>query len=233
MLNKILVMMMVVSLMVMTKVNAEESPQWIQKLESAKNTSQMIVVAGVGQTTAWISMPQKVNGKWQMIMTTPGIIGKKGLGKIKEGDEKTPIGVFHFNRAFGIKDNPGCSAFDYVKVDKNLYWSGDFNYKYNQLVNIKDYPNLDIGNSEHLIDYAEYYNYALNMSYNEECKAGKGSGIFMHCFGPFKPYTGGCVAMPEDKMIFVMQNVQQDCVIVIDYLKKLSPETYYDEWKVE
>ena len=234
MLKKIFALMVVINILLICKnISAAESPQWIKNLSEAKNSQQMIVVAGIGKTTAWISMHSKdLKGNWQQIMTTPGIIGKNGLGKQREGDNLTPIGTFHFNRAFGIKDNPGC-AFDYVKIDKNMYWSGDYNYKYNQLVNIKDYPNLDTANSEHLIDYQIYYDYALNISYNENGVAGKGSGIFLHCFGPFKPYTGGCVAIPTDKMIFVMQNVRNDCVIVIDYLKNLSPQTYYDELKLE
>ena len=77
-----------------------------------------------------------------------------------------------------------------------------------------------------LIEINPHYNYALNISYNEEGTAGRGSAIFLHCFGPFKPYTGGCVAIPENKMLFVMKNVKTDCVVVIDYLKNLSPETF-------
>lgn len=44
----------------------------------------------------------------------------------------------------------------------------------------------------------------------------------MHCFGPNKPFTGGCVAVPKDKMRFVMKHVQTDCLIVIDSLENLG-----------
>ncbi len=225
--KKVILLVFMVMLMTCATVSAQEmSPQWIKNLKPAKEVTQMVVVAGIGETTAWVSMHEKdATGNWRQIMTTPGIIGKKGLGKTKEGDSMTPIGVFHFNKAFGIKKNPGC-AFEYTKVNENLYWSGDPNYKYNELVDIRDYPNLNKEDSEHLIDYPIYYNYGLNISYNEEGTAGRGSAIFLHCFGPFKPYTGGCIAIPEDKMLFVMKNVKKDCVVVIDYLKELSPETY-------
>ena len=43
------------------------------------------------------------------------------------------------------------------------------------------------------------------------------------------PYTGGCVAIPKDQMIKVMQNVDEDCVVVIGSLKDLIPELW-DEW---
>ena len=48
----------------------------------------------------------------------------------------------------------------------------------------------------------------------------------MHCFGEIKPFTGGCVAIPKDCMREVMENVKEDCVVVIDDLKTLSPETW-------
>ena len=206
----------------------ENSPEWVKNLSAAKNASQILVVAGIGQTTACVSMHEKNSaGNWEQIMTTPGFIGKNGLEKTREGDGKTPSGIFHFNKAFGIEKNPGC-AFDYVKIDKNLYWSGDASYKYNQLVDIREYKNLNKDDSEHLIEMNSQYKYALNISYNEEGTVGKGSAIFLHCFDTFKPYTAGGVTIPEDKMIFVMKNVKKDCVVVIDYLKNISPETFAD-----
>ena len=204
----------------------EETPEWVIKLAEEKQASQIFVVAGVGQTTAYVSMHQKdENNNWKCIITTPGYIGKYGLGKTKEGDGMTPVGEFHFTEAFGIADNPGCKM-DYLKVSDNNWWSGDANYKYNKMIDIRDYPNLVKDDSEHIVDYDSEYQYCLNISYNEEGIPGKGSAIFLHCFGPLKPYTGGCVALPKDKMKKVMQNVQPDCVVVIDSLKTLSPETW-------
>ena len=198
------------------------TPDWIKKIPDVQNANQVVVVAGTGETTAWISMHEKNSaGEFEQIMTTPGFIGKNGLGKEKEGDNKTPVGVFRFDKAFGIKPDPGC-AIPYVKVTENLYWSGDANYKYNRLVDIRDYPELDKPDSEHLIDFNPHYNYALNISYNSACIAGKGSAIFMHCFGPAKPWTGGCVALPEEKMLFVMKHVKPGCVVIIDSIENLG-----------
>ena len=67
--------------------DAEDSPEWVTKLDAAKDAKQLFVVAGYERSTAWISMHEKdEGGKWKMIMTTPGYIGKEGLGKTKEGD---------------------------------------------------------------------------------------------------------------------------------------------------
>ena len=210
-----------------------ESPDWIGALDAAKDTDQMLVVAAFNEeaTDAWISLHEKQDdGSWHMVMTTPGFIGKNGLGKTREGDAKTPTGVFRFNRAFGIADDPGC-AIPYVKVDNDTYWSGDprEGYHYNELVNLKDLPGLDVesGDSEHIIDYIYHYQYCLNISYNEEGIPGDGSAIFLHCFGPAKPFTGGCVAIPEDHMKFVMQQVDENTAVVIDTFENLAGT---DEW---
>ena len=201
-----------------------DSPEWVTKLEGAKDAKQLFVVAGYEGSTAWISMHEKdADGNWKMIMSTPGFIGKEGLGKAKEGDARTPSGTFYFNKAFGIADDPGC-AIPYTKVDDDIYWSGDFDTNYNQMVNIKDYPDLDLENSEHIVDYRYEYQYCLNISYNEEGIAGEGSAIFLHCFGDRKPRTGGCVAIPEEQMYFVMQHVDPDCVVIIDSMENLGAE---------
>ena len=204
------------------------SPDWVANLDAAASSDQMLIVAAFNETAtdAWVSLHEKQkDGTWQMVMTSPGFIGKNGLGKTKEGDAKTPTGVFRFNRAFGIADDPGCKI-PYVKVDKDTYWSGDprEGFHYNELVSIKDLPELDLasGDSEHIIDYTYHYQYCLNISYNEAGTPGLGSAIFLHCFGPVKPFTGGCVAIPEDHMKYVMQHVDENTAVVIDTYEALS-----------
>ena len=208
-----------------------ESPEWVGKLDAVKDAKQVLIVAAFAQdaTDAWVALHEKQSdGSWHMVMTTPGFVGKNGLGKEKEGDAKTPQGVFHFNRAFGIADDPGCKM-SYVKLDNDHYWSGDYRegYHYNELVSLKDYPDLDVSISEHPIEYIYHYQYCLNISYNEEGTPGLGSALFLHCFGPAKPFTGGCVAIPEEQMKYVMQHVDENTVVVIDTYEALSGT---DEW---
>jgi len=204
---------------------SQASPAWVSALGEEKGATQLLVVAATGQTTADVSMHEKdEDGSWREILSTSGYIGKKGLGKTIEGDEKTPQGTFHFNAAFGIAKDPGC-AIPYHQVTNDDYWSGDprEGYAYNQLVSIKDYPGLDVKNknTEHIIDVKTEYQYCLNISYNEECVPGVGGAIFLHCIGK-KKYTGGCVAIPKDDMVKVMKNVREDCIVVIDSLETLS-----------
>lgn len=207
------------------------SPEWVGKLDAAKDAEQLFIVAAFSQdaTDAWVSLHKKQSdGSWHMVMTTPGFIGKSGIGKTKEGDCKTPQGVYHFNCAFGIADDPGCKM-PYTKVDNDHYWSGDYRegYHYNELVSLKDIPDLNVEYAEHIIDYVYHYQYCLNISYNEEGIPKVGSGLFLHCLGPAKPFSAGCVAIPEDHMKYVMQQVDEKTVVVIETYETLAGT---DEW---
>ena len=107
-------------------------------------------------------------------------------------------------------------------MDGNAWWSGDPDRQYNQMVDIRDVPDLVLDDSEHLVDYDVHYQYCLNIGFNEEGAPGRGSAIFLHCFGPQKPWTGGCVAVPKDVMLRVMRSVRADCVVVIDTFENLG-----------
>ena len=73
------------------------SPAWVGKLDAAKNAQSMLIAAAFRPdgTDAWISFHErKSDGAWHMAMSTPGYIGEHGLYKTREGDRKTPTGVF-------------------------------------------------------------------------------------------------------------------------------------------
>lgn len=200
------------------------SPEWIIKIARSYNAKQLFVIAGMKGSTALVSMHERNQfGNYMVILSTYGFIGANGLGKTKEGDWKTPIGVFCFNQAFGIAKNPG-SNIPYTQIDNSMYWSGDIRTgkKYNQLVSIDEIPDLDTEKSEHLIKYRTHYQYCLNISYNDAGIQGKGSAIFLHCFGQKHNYTGGCVAIAEGEMIKTMRHVKKECIVVIDTLENLG-----------
>ncbi len=206
-----------------------DSPDWVKALPAAQDpeTTQLFVVAGVAmdRTTATISMHRRDEaGNWKQILSTPGFVGKNGLcadADHREGCGQTPVGVYRFNKAFGIAPDPGC-AIPYTQVDDDIYWSGDPAYHYNEMVRLSEYPGLAMDDSEHIVYYAYQYRYCLNISFNEEGTPGRGSAIFLHCFGPEKPWTGGCVAVPENIMRHVMENVREDCLVIIDTVENLG-----------
>ena len=79
-------MLALASFSVVSAAKQEASPDWVKNLPQAKTAKQLFVVAGVGKTTAWVSMHEKdTDGNWRILMTTPGFLGKEGLEKTKGG----------------------------------------------------------------------------------------------------------------------------------------------------
>ncbi len=200
---------------------ADESPEWVSSLKAAENASQLAIVSRTNGSNALFSFHEKDDtGTWREIVSCPAYIGKKGLGKTREGDMKTPVGVYTFTMAFGILEDPGCPM-GYTKVDESHYWVGDSNSdRYNQFVSTRDYDSFNRKQSEHIIDYDLAYKYCLNISWNDNGTPNKGSAIFLHCQTKNK-YTGGCVAISEKDMRKVIQHVNHGCVVVIDSVKNI------------
>ena len=142
---------------------------------------------------------------WRLQFSTPARLGKAGLYKEKEGDNKTPVGIFRMNTPFGRLDKLEGFPDNYIKVDKNYYWNGDSaSPLYNKLVNIEAYQDFDKDKSEHIIDYGKYYNYCIDTGYNIEGTPYKGSAIYLHCVVN-NENTHGCIAVPETDMISIMR----------------------------
>lgn len=136
----------------------------------------------------------------------PVQLGRNGTGKTKEGDAKTPLGIFSMNTPFGINSKKEGFPDSYLQVSESHYWDGDVNSPtYNQLVDRNVNKNFDTKSSEHLINIYPDYSYALNIGYNSECVKGAGSALFLHCLGAAKGNTGGCIAIKEEYMIEILR----------------------------
>ena len=198
-----------------------ESPEWVSRLKAAENATQLAIVSGTHGSNAIFSFHEKNGGTWREIVSCQAYIGKKGWGKTREGDVKSPVGVYTFTEAFGILEDPGCPM-GYTQVDDSYYWIGDSNSeRYNTMVSTRDYDAFDRKESEHIIDYNPGYQYCLNISWNIEQTPRKGSAIFLHCYTKNK-FTGGCVAIPEDDMRTVIQRVRRGCVVIMDSQKHIK-----------
>ena len=156
---------------------------------------------------------KKANGKytWKQKLRCNGYVGLEGIGKMREGDMRTPIGVFKPTEAFGILDNPG-TALKYTKLNPYLYWSGEWG-TYNTMVDSRVLGHIP-ADSEHLISISPHYNYAINIGYNPDNIYWEGSAIFLHCFG-YNPYTGGCVAISQKNMKTVLRTITKKTRVCI------------------
>ncbi len=80
--------------------DVENSPSWVISLPETYKTDQLLIVAVYERCTAWVSLHEMdETGRWGMVMTTTGFIGKEGLGDSRES-MKTASGSYPFNRFF-------------------------------------------------------------------------------------------------------------------------------------
>ena len=119
----------------------------------------------------------------------------------REGDGKTPKGLFTLTTAFGIQPDPG-SGLPYRQVTAESYWVDDQNSRfYNQWV--EGTGDKDWASAEHLIDYAAQYAYGAVVDHNTDpIVPGSGSAIFLHCGS--RP-TAGCVSLPRETVVGILK----------------------------
>ncbi len=167
----------------------------------SKETDKAVLVVGQGGSKIKVSYYEKnEEGLWNRIFDTTGVYGRNGgTYEKREGDGKTPYGVYGINKAFGILDDPGC-IMPYTKLTEYDYWVDDsssshYNRMVNTQTNVKDWAS-----AEHLIRTAPYYNYVLSLDYNEEAVPGKGSAIFIHCTAEGYAGSSGCICIGENEM---------------------------------
>ena len=188
-------------------------PSWL-----TPETEHVVVVIAdeTGSSRAMVTYYKKEDG-WNEVFSVRGIVGKSGLAspeKKREGDKKTPAGVYDFIKAFGIKEDPG-SIMEYHKISQGDVGVDDSaRIHYNRMVNSSE-TEKDWNSAENLAAMAPWYDYCLALSYNEEQTAGKGSAIFLHCLREDDWGTSGCIGIPEQNMEVLLQNLNANSKILI------------------
>lgn len=166
---------------------------------------------------AVVSAWARYGDEWvEEFRTEDGWVGRNGVtDQKKEGDGKTPVGVYEMRRAFGIASKPE-TAFPYHLVVEGDEWVDDaLSPFYNQFVPATAPVERTWNSSEKLNHYPVEYAYALVIEYNTDSAIhGAGSGIFFHCSSN-KP-TSGCVSVPEDFMVRLLMFLQPGDKIVIE-----------------
>lgn len=188
-----------------------------ENLKAASLADQLVVVVGTGGCNADVSYYKKDSaGNWTLAWTEAGIMGRNGITQQKrEGDGKTPAGTYRFTMPFGLKEDPG-AVLPYHRIIQGDFWVDDpQSAHYNRLVNTAGTAK-DWNSAENLAAAYPVYNYALALSYNEECVPGMGSAIFLHCFTA-NPDNGsaGCIRLPEERAKELVMSVTDQSRIVI------------------
>jgi L,D-peptidoglycan transpeptidase YkuD (ErfK/YbiS/YcfS/YnhG family) len=141
-----------------------------------------------------------------------GHVGKNGVSSSKrEGDLRTPAGVFPLRGGFGARANPGLRVGSWLRVDSRDVWVDDPSsslYNTHQRT-----PASGRWSSAEPLLNTPAYNYAQVIGYNEARTPGRGSAIFLHV--DLGHGTAGCVSLPTSGLLAVMRWERSGAVIAI------------------
>tara|TARA_Y100000768_G_scaffold299854_1_gene233615 strand:+ start:184 stop:678 length:495 start_codon:yes stop_codon:yes gene_type:complete len=142
-------------------------------------------------------------------------IGKKGSTKNKkEGDKKTPKGIFKIENLYFRKDRlkKPLTSLNCIEIKKSMGWCNDIRVtkKYNKLIKI----NRKISH-EKLLRKDHKYDLLIPIKYNfKKSIIGQGSCIFIHLTKDFKP-TAGCVALIKKDFLIMLKLIKKNSKIKI------------------
>jgi L,D-peptidoglycan transpeptidase YkuD (ErfK/YbiS/YcfS/YnhG family) len=147
---------------------------------------------------------ERNNGDWRLVFPTfTGSVGEKGfaaIGEKREGDGKSPSGIFPLGIAFGYGPSVA-TRMPYRQATEDDFWVDDVNSEdYNKWV--KGKPNA--ASWEKMRRDDDQYKYGVVIEYNTgPIVKGSGSAIFLHVWRDGGP-TLGCVSMHEEMVLKIL-----------------------------
>jgi D-alanyl-D-alanine dipeptidase len=175
----------------------------------------LVISPDDNSTSARMWWLERVNDRWQLkgdphdvMLGRSGLAwgrglhpGQDGLQK-REGDGKSPAGIFSFGTAFGHA-TPSAVSFKvpYVQVTGTLECVDDSGSEfYNQIVDNQEVKK-DWSSSERMLEVGPQYGWGIFVNHNDPAQAKGGSCIFLHVWGRQGMPTSGCTAMTEENML--------------------------------
>ncbi|MDR3502416.1 MAG: L,D-transpeptidase family protein [Legionella sp.] len=187
---------------------ANNTCQLLSKSQQVKKVlprpSQIIVVKSLGGVKAKMTLCQRQGALWkpQFPSSFNVVIGKNGValfGEKKEGDLKTPTGLYPIGEAFGT--HPLALKMDYKYITKDDKFIDDIHHKrYNSWVS----GPTDAKSYEAML--TEPYTYGAVINYNmNPTTAGAGSAIFIHLWRSPNTPTAGCIALDKKHLLMMLR----------------------------
>ena len=143
------------------------------------------------------------------------VIGKKGLTvNKKEGDKKTPCGLFGIDKLYFRKDRIKIidTKIKSIPIKKNMGWCDDIknSKRYNKLIKVSKKIK-----HEKMYRNDSIYDLIIPIKYNFlKPKLGKGSAIFLHITKNYKP-TAGCIAISKNDFLILLRLINKKTKIKI------------------
>ena len=149
---------------------------------------------------------EKIDGIWQpALKVMDAVLGSRGLSYQKrEGDKKSPIGVFQLERCFGRVENPG-TKLSYTQFFQNDFWVDDPQSEYYNTFQ-RGPANGRWSSAEDLFAIGDRYKYFAVVEYNTvNPLPGAGSAIFLHVWKGQDSPTSGCTALSGENLLEIIR----------------------------
>jgi L,D-peptidoglycan transpeptidase YkuD (ErfK/YbiS/YcfS/YnhG family) len=171
-------------------------------------TRQLILAAGISaaEPSVRVYLLEKGDEGWKVSFPPiAAVVGRGGFaapGAKREGDGKTPSGMYPLPFAFGYAAGIR-TKMPYRQVTENDVWVDDeASEDYNRWVK-KD--KTTASSFERLLRRDDLYKYGLVIGYNTRpTTKGHGSAIFVHLWKSKGQATSGCLAMAEEDLLRIM-----------------------------
>ena len=214
------------------------------------NAQQAIAVsmAGWNTNTGTLTRWERTENAWaQAGDAIPVTIGKDGLGwdalieppavagepVKKEGDGRSPSGIFLLTTAFGFAPDSPDSKFPYHPLTEGTNCVDDSNSRhYNRIVELHDVSYKDWDSSEQMRTITPQYEIGVVVDYNDQKVPGAGSCIFLHVWKSSTDPTAGCTAMDKDNLQEIISWLDEKKSPVLIQFTAPWYERLQSDWKL-
>jgi D-alanyl-D-alanine dipeptidase len=191
-------------------------------------STQLIIVttSNRGAVTGQLQRFERVDRRWRPFgEPIPIVVGRNGMGwgiglvaaddpnvhlssdpVKKEGDGKSPAGIFDLGTVFGYSARPLPGLkFPYLTLTESIECVDDVNSKYYNRIVDRSALAADWNSSEHMRDVGESYRWGIVVDHNRAIatrnqdvpEPGGGSCVFLHIWHDQSQGTAGCTAMSQ------------------------------------
>lgn len=191
-------------------------------VEQIRKSQQIILVhkKNIQASEYLVYLLLKHNNQWNLFSEPmEAVVGRNDIapiGEKREGDGRTPAGIFLIKRTFGYNASIN-SKMPYRQVLDDDLWVDDPNAPdYNQWVKKNE---TSAASFEKMKRIDDQYKYGIIIEYNTNpVIKGHGSAIFLHVWKEKSSPTAGCVAVSEENMIKILSWLDPDAkpIIIIE-----------------
>ncbi len=189
------------------------SPPLCPRIPDVGAAGQVVLVVGSGGS-ATVRACRRQGARWVSVLgVMRGHVGYAGVappGAKREGDGRTPSGVFGLGYGFGVDADPGVSL-GWRRVGPSDVWVDD---PASSLYNTwQQEPANGRWRSAETLYTRRSYALAQVIAYNTARTPGRGSAIFLHV--DHASPTTGCVSVPRAQLAVLLRWQRPGAVIVI------------------